>query len=147
MLAAVGEAAYYQYERALQREKELELVITHAGDESSPLTPSQRPAPELDPAPGNPTLIEGGEPPAAPAAPDSLPFPTPPANPAGGTIAVRVEYSAVRPACGVHFSGRYAATCNQVRRASAWLPCLDVPNGKVEFSLQLTVREDEVSYA
>ena len=114
LLAAVGEAAYYQYERALQREREPELVVS------------------LPAAAAEAGAAEGQQPRGA--------------SGAGGQAAlrVRVEYEAADPACGLHFFGRFAATANQVRRTSAWLPCVDVPLAAVDFALRLTVRTDEV---
>ncbi|GAB4818075.1 hypothetical protein N2152v2_005121 [Parachlorella kessleri] len=60
-------------------------------------------------------------------------------------MVLRVEYEVHHPACGLHFHGGYAATANQVRRTSAWLPCVDVPLSAVDYQLQLTVRSDEVA--
>jgi transcription initiation factor TFIID subunit 2 len=62
-----------------------------------------------------------------------------------GPAALRVEYSAARPAEGARFWGRFAATDAVPRRASAWLPCVDAPGQATAFALALTVRADETA--
>jgi transcription initiation factor TFIID subunit 2 len=64
---------------------------------------------------------------------------------AAGPAALRVEYSAARPAAGARFWGRFAATDAAPRRASAWLPCVDAPGQATAFALALTVRADETA--
>lgn len=50
------------------------------------------------------------------------------------------------PSAGLHFWERYAATDSQVRRTSAWLPCVDSPSAAVAWEgLDLTCRADEVA--
>ena len=63
---------------------------------------------------------------------------------------MRVEFSGgagagIGPSAGLHFWQQYAATDGQVRRTSAWLPCVDSPGAAVQWEgLEVTVRADEV---
>lgn len=115
-VAAVAEAALYLYERQLQRERLPELTIR--------LPPPQPAA--ADKAPGE---APGGTPKKAAAA-----------------LRIRVEFSGGGPgAAGLHFWGRYAASDSQVRRASAWFPCVDAPGAAVAWDgVEVTCRADEV---
>lgn len=143
-LAAVGEAAYYAYERILQREREPELVISLEG-----VPPAEQPAAEGRAATPPPAAAGG----ATPLRPGQQAAAATSAAAPAGTHVLRIEFECAQrpPACGVHFAAaagggaRYAATANQVRRASAWLPCVDAPLAEVAFELHLTVRADEVS--
>jgi len=128
LVSAAGEAGLAHYRHVLERERlpELEIVLP------PPPAPAAKPA-DADAdadatAAAAPMDVDGAAQPAERRA-----------------VVVRVEYWAQSPLCGVHFWGDYAATDNQVRRASAWVPCVDVPLATVCFSLQLTVRAGEVA--
>ena len=152
-LAAVGDAAFFLYERVLQREREPELVITlpdeeegsgGAGAELMVVDGQQEQRPVQQQWATMATAVMPGKPEAelCVAAEDAAMHP--------GRLLVRVEYSSGvgRPQhrqCGLHFGGGYAASDSQVRRASAWLPCADLPTADVRFGLAVTVRAEEVA--
>lgn len=127
-VTAVAEAAYYLYERQLQRERQPELSIRL-------------------PAAVQQQLQQQGAA-AGPAARDKG------SGGSGGSedseLRVRVTFSggaaaAAGPAVGLCFWQQYAATDAQVRRTSGWLPCVDSPAAAVQWEgLELTVRADEV---
>ncbi|KAK9806814.1 hypothetical protein WJX72_003626 [[Myrmecia] bisecta] len=59
-------------------------------------------------------------------------------------LLVRIQYDVAQPQSGMHFAGEYAHTDNQVRRARAWLPCVDTPTHACPFDLHLTVGAHQI---
>ncbi|KAG7671697.1 hypothetical protein Ndes2526B_g07413 [Nannochloris sp. 'desiccata'] len=60
-------------------------------------------------------------------------------RPGARIIKIKVEYENSNPTSGIHFCNDYALTDNEIRKASAWVPCVDLPSETVDFQLQLTV--------
>lgn len=121
----MAEAALYLYERQLQRERLPELTIH---------LPSPAAAVDKAPAAGGGTPGgAGGTPPGS-------------GGKREGALRIRVDFSGGGAgAAGLHFWGRYAATDSQVRRASAWFPCVDAPGAAVAWeAVEVTCRADEV---
>jgi transcription initiation factor TFIID subunit 2 len=54
-------------------------------------------------------------------------------------IKIKIAYENSNPTSGIHFFNDYAMTDNEIRKASAWVPCVDLPFETVDFQLQLTV--------
>jgi len=54
-------------------------------------------------------------------------------------IKIKVEYENSNPTSGIHIFNDYAVTDNEIRKASAWVPCVDLPSETVDFQLQLNV--------
>lgn len=57
----------------------------------------------------------------------------------GRIIKIKVEYENSYPMSGIHFFNDYAVTDNEIRKASAWVPCVDLPSETVDFELRLSV--------
>ena len=117
-VAAVAESAFYLYERQLQRERQPELLI-RLPEAAAAAPPQQGGAPGRASKKGQQELV------------------------------LRVEFQGGGgggSGAGLHFWQQYAATDNQVRRASAWLPCVDAPAAAVWWEgVELTCRADEVA--
>ena len=132
LAAAVADEAYFQYERALQKEEEPELTITlplvdgaTGGATANGVGPARTAFAAL--ANGGPLGSDANGHDDAVAAALMPPPPTPGAGSqaaAGGgmgsasgsrTVTVRVEYDVREPAGGVRFHGGYAVSDNQVR--------------------------------
>jgi transcription initiation factor TFIID subunit 2 len=54
-------------------------------------------------------------------------------------VKIKIDYENSNPTAGIHFFNDYAMTDNEIRKASAWVPCVDLPSETVIFQLQLTV--------
>lgn len=125
-VAAVAEAAYYLYERQLQRERQPELSIRLPQEVQHQLQQQGGAAAARG---------KGGS-----------------SSSRDTELRVRVEFrggvaagAGAGPPAGLHFWQQYAATDAQVRRTSGWLPCVDSPGAAVQWEgLEVTVRADEV---
>ncbi|KAK9854442.1 hypothetical protein WJX84_004440 [Apatococcus fuscideae] len=62
-------------------------------------------------------------------------------------VTLSIKYRTRQPACGLRFSGPYAFTDMQLRRARAWFPCIDTPQAACSFQLQITVAADQTAVA
>ena len=112
---AAGDAARQQYEHTLQAGLTPELQI------KLPPAPITNAAPSPSPAGTSQEDVEMTE-----------------ADP-GRLVTIKINYENSNPTSGIHFFNEYAMTDNEIRKASAWVPCVDLPSETVNFQLQLTV--------
>ncbi|KAL4420393.1 hypothetical protein ABPG75_010049 [Micractinium tetrahymenae] len=125
---AVAEYCLYMYERQLQRERQPELTFQLP----DPLPPLPAATPESAGTAGGSRQQDGRDGKAA-------------GGGRGKEAVIRVEWSCPGGSAGLRFWQGYALTDNQVRRASAWLPCVDVPSASVRFTLDVTCRADQMA--
>lgn len=130
VIEANGDAAREQYETTLQAGLKPDLHITLPDLETQAQAAAD-------------TSTQPASPPPATNGTSQVTTPTKPATgsglPSRPIVKIRIEFSVSNPAAGVHFFGDYGVTDNEVRRASAWFPCVDIPSAVVQFQLQLTV--------
>ncbi|KAK9825158.1 hypothetical protein WJX81_006717 [Elliptochloris bilobata] len=127
--AAVAEHAFYQYERALQREADPELLVA-----LPPAAPGRQPDAETQGPPA--AALDAGKPLAAAAGAENA-----------RALALCVEYEAGASGSGLCCWDGYARAGGEPRRACAWFPCVDTPSAASTYEVFVTVGAGELAAA
>ena len=76
-----------------------------------------------------------------------VPPPPAPEKPTAATVRIRIHFTVTRPQLGAVFDGEFMHTTGMERGASAWFPCVDVPESVHTYYLHVTVPVKAVAVA